>query len=183
MKKKNYFVPMIVGVIIVVIMIILFIRNLQKDSKESEIIMEQIKTTYQELEENIQEYNQKRDGILGLLTTYYEEKFKNDYGNIISSLYDQERIVESISKNVVKLDDSCQGKLFKEQEVNNICSNYQEYYEQIVNIYMNDQNQVNKMIETYNETATEHLEKFSSLQVTDYIDYNKDGKYLEKVEE
>ena len=59
MKKKNYFVPMIVGVIIVVIMIILFIRNLPKDSKESEIIMEQIKTTYQELEENIQEYNQK----------------------------------------------------------------------------------------------------------------------------
>ena len=59
---------------------------------------------------------------------------------------------------------------------------YQENYETAVNIFLNDQNQVNILIKTYNETSTSPLEEFQSKKITEYIDYNQDGNYLEREE-
>ena len=70
----------------------------------------------------------------------------------------------------------------KEVEVNNICNDYKEYYETIVNVYFNDINKVNGFIDSYNSEYSKNLERYNSDLVTDYIDYNKDGKYLERVD-
>ena len=80
------------------------------------------------------------------------------------------------------LDKNCQKRIFSEKEVNTICKTYQKNYETAVNIFLNDQNQVNILIKTYNETSTSPLEEFQSKKITEYIDYNQDGNYLEREE-
>ena len=68
----------------------------------------------------------------------------------------------------------------KQKEINDICASYSEYYETVVNIYINDCKQFNTMIKAYNNTENTPLEEYQSVEINDYVDYNQDGNYLEK---
>ena len=83
-----------------------------------------------------------------------------------------------INKKVNKLDNLCLNRLFKDGVVNNICSNYKVYYETLNNIYVNDVNDVNNIIVSYNSEYDRGLEVYSVDR--EYIDYNKDGVFLER---
>ena len=102
------------------------------------------------------------------------------YDGFITFLSDEEKLLKDIYGEVEKLDDFCLDRLFKDSEVNNICGNYKGYYETVYNVYVNDINRVNEIINSYNQEYNENLEVYSSRLGSDYIDYNGDGVFLER---
>lgn len=179
--KKILFLIVII-IIIVLCLIFFWIKNWIEDSKNNQKKMEEIKETYQVLETDISNYNDTRTKLIEQLQEYYPEKLTEDYLNYTNLLTKQENNIEKMLITIKTLDKNCQKRIFSEKEVNTICKTYQENYETAVNIFLNDQNQVNILIKTYNETSTSPLEEFQSKKITEYIDYNQDGNYLEREE-
>ena len=142
--------------------------------------MNEIKEEYKQFENTLSTYNQNRETFSNYLKDYYQDNLKTDYLKYINLLETQENTINNLTKNITKIETNCQNRLFKEKEINDICNKYQEYYETVVNIYINDYNQVNTMIKSYNNEEVEKLNEYQSTDLKEYIDYNKDGKYLEK---
>ena len=74
------------------------------------------------------------------------------------------------------LDSKC-NIIYSDSNVNNKCKNYKYNYELIVNVYMNDINNYNKKLNSYNDNYDEKLEEYKTKY--NYIDYNNDKKYEE----
>lgn len=182
-SKKIIFVIITIITIIVVAIIISFIIKINKENDKLNDMMEQITESYQLLETNINTYNGNRKTLSESLDNYYIENLDKDYDNYIKLLSEQEDTIEAMHTSIDEISKNCKDRLFSRKKVNNICSTYQEYYEMVVNIFMNDQTQVNKMIKKYNENTNEPLEEYQPTKITDYIDYNQDGEYLEREDE
>lgn len=182
MKNKIKIRYIIAGILVLVVLIaiIIFIKGIKADTKANQNSMAEIKTSYQLLEDNISTYNETRNTLATSIENYYTENLATDYSKYIAILTQEEDTIKAIKTNIDKLEKNCKDRIFSEKEVNNICSNYKEYYEKVVNIFINDKNQVNNMINIYNETANQPLEEFRPTQNQDYIDYNEDGEYLER---
>ena len=179
-KNKRILIAIIAIAIILGSIIIIFIKNIKEDNNELNNLMEKITISNNRLEDNIEAYNQNREKLSSLLDNYYLEMLSNDYDQYINILKEQQNIITSIYANIEELATNCQDKLFSKPEIINICNNYEIYYETVVNIYINDEKQINNMIENYNQDTATPLDKYNSTNLTDYIDYNKDGKYLER---
>ena len=177
MKKK---------IIIIVILLaisglaITFIKNFQDNKQVTEKTKIKITSEYKKLEQNINNYNGIRDNIETNLNDYYTEKLTNDYNTYIDLLTKEENTIKQIETNIDNIKNDCQNRIFNEKEVNNICNTYKDYYETVVNIFIKDKNQVNKMITTYNNTTNNKLEEYISNTYNDFIDYNEDRIYLER---
>lgn len=170
----------IVALLLSLMALTMLLKNIKKDSEKNNNTMQEIKTTYQQLETNISTYNEIRNTLVTNLENYYTKNLTIDYPKFIDYLTKEENIVIEIKTNIDQLEQNCKDRIFKEKEVNTICNTYKEYYEKVVNIFINDQKQINYIINTYNETEKQSLEVFQPTQIKDYIDYNKDGKYLER---
>lgn len=177
MKKK---------IIIIVILLaisglaITFIKNFQDNKQVTEKTKIKITSEYKKLEQNINNYNGIRDNIETNLNDYYTEKLTNDYNTYIDLLTKEENTIKQIETNIDNIKNDCQNRIFNEKEVNNICNTYKDYYETVVNIFIKDKNQVNKMITTYNNTTNNTLKEYTSNTYNDFIDYNEDRIYLER---
>ena len=88
--------------------------------------------------------------------------------------------IKNNTKNVKILDKNCKNNIFNDSIINNICNTYKLTYEQIINVYVNDIENFNNLVDTYNNETKLNLKKFTSSNVDKYIDYNKDGKYEDK---
>lgn len=173
----------IISLLLIVIALSIFFQNIKKDTKQNKDTMKKIQTIYQILEENISTYNETRNNLVTNLENYYTENLEQDYVTFINLLTQEEDTISAIKTNIEELEKNCQDQIFSKKEINTICSSYPEYYEKVVNIFINDKNQFNNIIRIYNKTATKPLEEFYPTQNKDYIDYNKDGKFLEREEE
>lgn len=182
MKKKLPIITVIIFLIAIFISLTFFINNLKKDSNQNLNTMEQIKEDYLSLEEVISQYNNTRTTLIDTLTNTYTQTFSQSYGDITTLLESIENNLVEAQELTTKLDQNCQDKLYNETTVNNICQNYQEYYEQLANIYLNDIKEVNDRIITYNNSSENKLKEYTSDLITDYLDYNQDGKYSERDE-
>lgn len=185
MKSKKIHNNKIIYIIIIVLLLILIavtilLQKLKKDSDKNNNTMQEIKATYQQLEMNISTYNEIRNNLVTNLENYYTENLTTDYSKFIDYLTQEETTILNIKTNIDNIEQNCQDRIFTQKEVNTICNTYKEYYEKVVNIFINDQKQINNIINTYNETEEQSLEVFQPTQIKDYIDYNKDGKYLER---
>ncbi len=181
--RKNKFL-LLIGIVIllgIIISITLWIKKLNEDSKESLIIMNEIKEIYQSFEKNIDIYNETRTSLATYLEDSYIEELPKVHSEIISLLSDIEKNLQEDESIIKKLDERCPNKIFQEKEVNNICNSYQIYYEKLVNIYVNDTIKVNKLIGNYNQDRTNPLPEYTP-KIKEYIDYNKDSVYSEREE-
>ena len=110
--------------------------------------------------------------------------FNDFYYDTISSKYEENKklldnytlIIDNISDYVKVLDSKC-NIIYSDSNVNNKCKNYKYNYELIVNVYMNDINNYNKKLNSYNDNYDEKLEEYKTKY--NYIDYNNDKKYEE----
>lgn len=181
MKKKNnkilWFVIAVV-VIITAIMVFIVIKNMNEDADKNNVAMDNISKSYQLLEDNIELYNNNRQTLSSSLDNYYTDNLTKDYQTYITLLSEQADIIKSIHTQINDIEENCQDRIFSKKEINNICSNYQDYYEMVVNIFINDKQEINKIIKTYNMNTNSPLNEYASEDLTDYIDYNKDGQYL-----
>lgn len=160
--------------------IVIFIIDFNHDAKKTTQTMQIIKKTSVKLDSNITEYNINRDDLAKKTSTYYKDNFVNDYKNILEILNNQEQTIKNTTKNVKILDKNCQNNIFNDSSINNICNTYKLTYEQIINVYVNDIENFNNLVDTYNNETKLNLKKFTSSNVDKYIDYNKDGKYEDK---
>lgn len=178
--KKILFIIIPIIIIAIIIAIIILINNIKKETNELNDKMNQITNSYQLLETNSNIYNNNRKTLSESLNNSYIENLEKDYDKYINILKEQENTIETIHTSIDDISDNCEDRLFSRKEVNNICSTYKEYYEIVVNVFIKDQAQVNKMINKYNEDATNKLNEYKSNKLIDYIDYNQDGIYLER---
>lgn len=180
MNLKNKKVLAIVAVVIVILLfiVIVVLKNIKDENDKLDKVMKKVEVSAELLEDNIETYNDNRNKLASLLGDYYSDMLVDDYDKYISILSEQEDTVKAIYTNVLELDKNCGDRLFSRKEINNTCNNYKDYYETVVNVYINDEGQVNDLIKSYNEDANNKLEEYHSKELVDYIDYNGDNKYL-----
>ena len=90
--------------------------------------------------------------------------------------------------NINKIDDYVEtinskcNVIYSDIEVNKICDSYDTLYEKLINLYVQDLNNYNNKITSYNEYKKESIELFNQIH-KDYIDYNKDNTYEGRIVE
>lgn len=180
-KSKKKIIIIILFIIIgMLISVFIILKNLKEEEQKNEVLMKEIQNEYQQFETTLSTYNQNRETFSNYLSNYYQDNLPTEYSKYIALLKNQENTIKNLEKNINKIETNCKNRIFKQKEINDICSKYSEYYETVVNIYINDCKQFNTMIKAYNDTENPSLEEYHSEEINDYMDYNKDEKYLEK---
>lgn len=178
MKKKYIIIVAIIITLLLILGILKFINNFKEDSTNQQAKITEITTTYEKIKEYITNYNSTRETLSNSLSTYYQDTFKNNYNDIIRILQEYDQIIGNIQENIELINKDCDNNIFNDVTANTICNNYEETYEQLINTYINDINNINSIIDTYNNENTNPLNKFNSNYINDYIDYNNDGEYI-----
>ena len=177
MNKRWISVILIIIIILIIGGIIKFIIDLNKEKAMTEETISLINSSYQELENNVREYNKYRGLISDNLSSYYKDSFLAKYNDLISNFEEYDKIILNISNNIDTIKNNCGDSLFANSEINDICNSYKSSYEEIVNVYIGDINNFNKFVNTYNSETGEELNKIKSSVIDNYIDYNNDGEY------
>ena len=179
MRLKNIKLLLVSFFIVLgVILFILIFKNVNDEKKELDIVMEKVITNFDLLNKNINVYNKNRDKLVSSFDSYYLDMLVDDYDSYVNVFMEQEEVVNKIYDNVKKISIYCNGQVFSDSKVNNICNNYENYYEMVVNVYVSDLEKLNELIERYNQNNNGSLSLYESSKMIDYIDYNKDGEYL-----
>lgn len=183
MKKKSIIIVSIVLIIIIVIvtLIMIFINNLNKDKELVEDNMKRITESYDTLKEEVGNYNNLRYDILVFINNFYYDTIEDNYSSNLEILNNYDNVINKITNEIKVLDSKC-DVVYPNEEINNICNNYKNDYETIVNVFMNDINNYNNKLSSYNKDNNKNLELFKSNYINDYIDYNKDNIYSKKDE-
>ena len=180
---KSNSIKILIGIIIaifVAVFIYIFIQNINKESELNSKRMIAIQQINNSLSKNITDYNGARSTLSFRVKETYTDNLNEKYQLIINQLDKEENYLKNAKSNVVNLDEKCNGKMYSNAGINEICMGYKIYYEEIVNVFINDINQVNSIIDKYNEKNTNTLNKYTSQEFNNYIDYNKDGNYSGK---
>lgn len=128
------------------------------------------------------QYNSVRENLSSMMQSTYVDELDTNYKKIVELLEQENEYIIQVRNNTLKLDKCCKGKTYSNSSANEICLNYQKYYEQMVNVFVNDTIYVNRMIQSYQENHDDLLKKYESLEFKDYIDYDKNGIYEGKGE-
>lgn len=174
-KKKPSKVIIIIIVAILLITIIIFTLNLINDQKITKKNMQSIKESYQQLSENIVDYNQIRSSLSEKLNNFMYESYQKEHEEYIDLLTKYNNNIINIDQNIVTLDDKCQV-IYKDLSINKICDEYPLLYEKLINLYVSDLNNYNNKIASYNEYKEDKYNLFELIH-DDYIDYNNDKVY------
>lgn len=180
MKKKLIAIIAIIVLGIIIISIIVFIKNLQEESKNTKKLMNEISEYYEKLEESITEYNNHRENLNQENTSYYQDTFKEDYDKMLDNLKSYDETITNLTIIINILNKDCSNNKFSDPKITNICNIYKQTYEEMINIYINDVNNFNKIVDTYNKETSSKLETFTTNNTLSYIDYDEDGEYLGK---
>lgn len=174
MKKKKIVIITLI-ITITLIFISLFILNTIKNNKLREENIEIINTNYQELSTNVEEYNNIRTKLEGLLNNFIYNDYKNKHEEYINILTEYNNNIKKIDNNIKNIDTRC-NLIYKDKTVNKICNNYKITYEKLINIYITDLTNYNNKITSYNEYKKDTIKLFELVH-NNYIDYNKDNVY------
>ena len=128
------------------------------------------------------QYNSVRENLSSMIQSTYVDELDTKYEKIVELLGQENEYIIQVRDNVLKLDKCCKGKTYSNSSANEICLNYQKYYEQMVNVFVNDILYVNRIIQSYQEKHGDLLKEYESLEFSNYIDYDKDGIYEGKEE-
>ena len=183
MKKINSKMLIIIGlfvVLIIVSLIVMFILNLKEDKKITQDNINTINISYDNIKNEVVNYNNLRNDIANFINDFYYETIEEEYSNNLTLLNNYDEIINKITNEVNILDSKC-NITYSDSEVTNICNNYKTDYETIVNVFINDINSYNIKLESFNTDRNKQLILFKSNYINDYIDYNNDNIYAEKV--
>lgn len=177
MKKKKI---LIISIVILVIIVVAVLVGIKINNKNTELDKTQrkIESTYKELENNIKDYNSNREMIGTKLEDYYTDNLESDYDGFVEVLNEQENIIDKIKIGTEELGKNCGDRLYPKSDINKICNNYQDYYETVANVFVNDYSEINAIVDSYNQANNKELEIYKAEELVDYVDYNEDGKYL-----
>lgn len=184
-KNKKKKLILIVSIVVIFLLgILFFIHSILKDQEETAATMNLILKDYDQFEDRVLNFNDKRDQIYSsiFVETYYDT-IKVNYGtwNLAFQEYEKEvdRVLD-VSKNLKKY---CNGVYYSKSDVNKKCNSFSSLYEEVINTFVSDVSSYNKIIDNYNDYVKENggtdlLEKYSTTKK--YVDYNQDKKYSGK---
>lgn len=186
MKKKLVIIILVVILVAIVVMYGVvatkeIIKNYREDRKNTLEVMSKIEDEYKTFESKITAYNDTLKKVVTMIneSTYYA-KFEENKGNMIKLLDDATKQLNEISSYDM-LKNNC-NKTYSNGKTNRACSSYSKTYEKSVNVYIDVVKAYNNMVQKINETFPDSkFEEYKS-EITEYVDYNKDGKYLGKEE-
>ena len=182
MKKKNKKMIIISSVVaLIILMIIVLILNVVNDKKKSNKNMQLIKYNYDELSVAVTEYNQIRTDLNELLNNFIYEDYPNKHSSYIELLNKYNNNIDKIDDYVEVINNKC-NVIYSDITINKICDSYDMLYEKLINLYVQDLNNYNNKITSYNEYKKENIELFNLIH-KDYIDYNKDNTYEGRISE
>lgn len=145
-----------------------------------------------EIIENYDAFIVDSDNITTIRDNIYNEVFSNNYYEEMDLKYSEwKQILNNYESSITALDskfkvlkDECKNIRIMNSEINTKCGSFNNNYETIINLFVNDIEMFNYNIDLYNEWIIEQeledkteLEYYVSTNYTDYIDYNSDGKY------
>lgn len=180
-NKKIGITLIIISFIILLVVIVSYILNINESKKEMEENKQLIKFNYQELSDEIKNYNQIRSEYINLSKEFYYETYEEKQPSYTNLFTKYNQTIENIDKYINNIEGKC-NVIYDQLEVNNICSNYKKTYEKIINIYINDITDYNNKIDGYNTYKETNISKFNMIH-SEYIDYNKDNLYEGKEED
>lgn len=172
-NKKNIII--IVGIIVIGLIAIFLVYNILNASKTKKENIDEIKNSYNNLTEEVKKYNEIRTKYNEKLSNFILDRYKDEHEEYISLLNEYNETIKNIDIYINNLSNKC-NILYDNVNINKICSNYQEMYEKLINIYITDIKTYNNNIKKYNEYKNDTIEEFIPIY-NDYIDYNKDNIY------
>ena len=174
MRSKK---SILIGIILIIFIafVVIFILTTRKDKLETERNMENIKKNYNLLTNSVNKYNEIRTKYGEMSSVLLMDKYEESHEEYTKLLSDYNKVMKDIDTYITNISFRCKHN-YSDSEVNKVCDNYQELYEKLVNLYINDINNYNKFIDKYNEYKNTELEKIELVH-KDYIDYNNDNVY------
>lgn len=176
MKKKLIIIISIIVLIVIGLAIYLGIKSIYKDKTDIAKDIETINNNYELVKKEIENYNTTRLQVADIINEFYYETINDKYDSNKLLLDNYTLVIDNITKYVKELDSKC-NVIYNNSDVNNKCKNYKYNYEIIVNVYMNDINNYNNKLTSYNEYSNNNLKLYETTY--NYIDYNNDNKYEE----
>ena len=186
MKKK---LAVIILVLILIAIFVLYgvivtkevLNNYREDRRNTIDVMSKIDDEYASFESKISTYNNNLKKVVTLIneSNYYAEFNKNNKEMIELLDATTNQIKEMSSYTTLK--NSC-DKTYSNGKTNRACSSYAKTYEKSINIYVDVIKAYNNIVAKINESFPDSKFDEYKSEFTDYVDYNKDGKYLGKEE-
>ena len=131
MNKKLIKYLIIVGVILIIIIVgvVLFIKDFNKDRKETLKVMEKIKTNYKSFSPLIDQFLEKRTNFYNLKEQLMLlEDVETKKMELLNTMTEYENLIIQIDNENKFLKKNCQIKYF-DNSVNNTCDLFKQEYE------------------------------------------------------
>ena len=180
--KKKYFLIIFVLIIFVFIVSggVFFVKKMMSDVKVTNDNITKIGSFYRDMNSYIDDYNSNRDALGVLTKNIYIDNLDGKYNNIVLLLNREMENVSNVHDIILELDNKCNGRIYSDAYVNEVCLNYKNNYELMVNVFVLDVVNINNLVSQYNYSHDKKLDEYKSS--FDYIDFNNDGVYSGKEE-
>ena len=174
-NKKTLIISILamLTIIILVIAIILFMVNKKEQTLQDNISM--IKSNYANISHNMTDNDEIKKELLNQLETFNQETYPEEHGKFTSTLKKYDRNVKYVESLIKDMETRC-GYKYDDITAKLLCQGYDTIYEETINSYIKIVNNYNDKLTKYNETV-ETPYKLHTPVYSDYIDYNKDGKF------
>lgn len=170
-KPKIIIITSILFIIIIVVITLGIVNGSKKNTENINII----KDNYQSLIDEIANYNTIRSDYIELSKNFYLETYDKNHDKYLDILTKYNENIKKIDNTINNLLKPCE-KIYKNKDINKICSSYHKTYEKVINLYVSDLLTYNENITKYNTYKNLSIDKFKMIH-SDYIDYNHDGIY------
>ena len=201
--KRDYIrlFSFMIGVTLLLSAVIYAISNSYKQSRQKEMdseiqIIDEIGIYYDTFQIKVEEFKDTREKTLSAIEDYssYYTGMDEKYPEIVEQIKKYDTKVKELADADTYLNEYCINKSYSDSVTNQKCINYIMNYEKSVNTFIGDINFFNNKVDQYNKwTETENnsdakkrtyekIEQYTSNNFKDYVDINKDGTYLGKVE-
>lgn len=149
--------------------------NIKEDINKTNNAIDLIKENYEELTINVNTYNDTRSSLNDKLSNFFISTYKSEQEEYNLILDNYNNVIELIDNNISNISSNC-NTLYKDLEINKICSTYQVLYEKLINLYVKDLNIYNNKVAEYNNEKKESIPNKNMIH-NEYIDYNNDNVY------
>ena len=173
-KKASYILITLSLILLVSGSVSSFLNGLRDDKKEMYKRMGEVTDEFEDFSANTSVFESLRDELYSnvLSNIYYDTMYFTD-NNVKGKLSNYESLVDSLEKNVEKLNKLCKSVYYPDSTVNNKCKNYKLIYEQVVNYFVND-------IKVYNQNVVKYNNYQEGLGTNYFIkEYNTDKNYID----
>lgn len=188
MNKKRLIIIIILTIIISIVLYILtgvYEKSYDKRIKKEKEEIYNIQKQYDDFQKNMENTVDKRDSIYKDLKDFYSyyDAIESDYSSAVKLFKEYEELLKKTEESGKYLKEKCGSYDYMSSDVTTKCYAFSRNYEQAINSFIDDVYVFNLKIKDYNtwikNTSKKQLEEYQT-EYKDYIDYDKDGKYLGK---